>query len=81
MSFLLPSQFTNFHVGQGKVEEGQLMVKESCVNGVRNVWKVFTKGSVAKVRVGVGGLILNCWREMQGYFVFLSWFESSLLGR
>lgn len=35
--FLLPSQFISFHLGQGKVEEGQLMVKESCINGMRNV--------------------------------------------
>lgn len=35
--FLLPSQFTNFHIGQGKVEEGQLMVMGSCVNGMANV--------------------------------------------
>lgn len=37
MPFLLPSQFTSFHVGQGKVEKGQLMVMESCFNGMRNV--------------------------------------------
>lgn len=35
--FLLPSQFTSFHVGQGKVEKGQLMVMASCFNGMRNV--------------------------------------------
>lgn len=68
--FVLPSQFTGFHLGQGKVEEGQWMVMESCVNGMRNVWKVYTKGSSAQVRVGAGGLILNCWWENEGYFVF-----------
>lgn len=35
--FLLPSQFTSFRDGPGKVEEGQLMVMGSCVNGMRNV--------------------------------------------
>jgi len=35
--FLLPSQFTSFHFGQGKVEKGQLMVMASCFNGMRNV--------------------------------------------
>lgn len=35
--FLLPSQFTSFHVGPGKAEKGQLMVMESCFNGMRNV--------------------------------------------
>lgn len=52
MPFLLPSQFTSFHGGQGMVEKGQLVVIESCFNGMRNVWKVRTKGSAAQVRVG-----------------------------
>lgn len=34
---ILPSQFTSFHTEEGKVEEGQLMVIESCVDGMRNV--------------------------------------------
>lgn len=37
MPFLLPSQFTRFYAGHGEVGEGQLMVRESCVNGMRNV--------------------------------------------
>lgn len=37
MPFLLPSQFTSFDIEKGKVEEGQLMVMESCANGMRNV--------------------------------------------
>lgn len=52
---------------------------ESCVNGMRNVWKVYTKGSEAQVR-GVGGLIIVGGKNVR-LFVFLSWFYNSFLGK
>lgn len=52
--FLLPLNALAFILGKERFEEGQWMVMESCVNGMRNVWKVYTKGSAAQVRVGAG---------------------------